>query len=324
VSCSGAGWTPALSRSSAVSPREKRSWSARNSRSVPCRAQPRDSRQGISAGQDEHEACGPVADQDIQAVQGLPADELVCVVEDQPNGALQLAQRFDELGEVLRRGGGPPPGDARGDCRPTRRGWPRRRRQPSTTVVAGRCRHGPGPPRQLGHRGRCAPTRRATWSCRIPPVRTRRRHRGRRRGRSTAACERRTRQEPSAGRSWRAAPSARLVRVDHRTPRPVLRGSEPGGVPLGASHVRSPKALVPLRRNTRCTTTRSNWIAGVRGDTSAVGGVRRQRRIQAHFSDSYKLVARPSGRSVAARSQCVTRLAAGFWSRAAGYATGCF
>ena len=35
VSCSGAGCTPALSRSAAVSPREKRNWSARNSRSVP-------------------------------------------------------------------------------------------------------------------------------------------------------------------------------------------------------------------------------------------------------------------------------------------------
>ena len=54
-------------------------------------AESRNSRQGVPAGQDEHEACGTVADQEIQTVHGLRTDQLMCVIEDDPNGALQLS-----------------------------------------------------------------------------------------------------------------------------------------------------------------------------------------------------------------------------------------
>jgi hypothetical protein len=71
--------------------------------------QSRNGSQGTSAGQDEDDVGGTVADQDIQTVHHLRAAQFVRVIQDQPNGPLQLAQCLDELGEVARLGGGPPP-----------------------------------------------------------------------------------------------------------------------------------------------------------------------------------------------------------------------
>ena len=110
VSCSGAGCTPALSRSAAVSPREKRNWSARSSRSVPVGLSRANSRQGMigwtgrarglrAGGGPGHPGRAGPARRPAHVRHRGPAER-----------ALQLAQRLDELGEVLRRGGGPPPG----------------------------------------------------------------------------------------------------------------------------------------------------------------------------------------------------------------------
>ena len=91
-------------------------------------------------GQDELETGGTVAQQGLQAVQGDRVDELVHVVEDQPDRPGQLLHGVAELGEELRLGAGlPHPGGVQAAARRHRRAGRERghhrRPQPLRVVV---------------------------------------------------------------------------------------------------------------------------------------------------------------------------------------------